>query len=85
MIKKNNQEIFNNIKLMRIKKGLKLLTLREKEILPMLIRQMTSKEIADKLGISPNTVNIHRQNILDKLEVPNTGCLFFLDLNEEIK
>lgn len=31
----------------------------------------SSKEIGRALGISPKTVDVHRANILRKLEVPN--------------
>jgi DNA-binding NarL/FixJ family response regulator len=43
------------------------LTGRELEILTMVGDGMTSKEIANKLYISENTVRNHVRNILDKL------------------
>lgn len=46
-----------------------LLTDREKEILQLIKLGKSSKEIAGKLNISLNTVNRHRQNILEKLHV----------------
>lgn len=49
------------------------LTDREKEILLLIKDGNLSKQIADKLGISLNTVNRHRQNILEKLSV-NTSA-----------
>lgn len=48
------------------------LTSREKEILGFIQQGLLSKEIADKLSISVNTVNIHRQNILQKMQVNNS-------------
>lgn len=48
------------------------LTTRENEILGLIQRGLLSKEIADKLSISVNTVNIHRQNILQKMQVSNS-------------
>lgn len=48
------------------------LTFREKEILGLIQQGFLSKEIADKLSISINTVNIHRQNILHKMGVDNS-------------
>jgi DNA-binding CsgD family transcriptional regulator len=48
------------------------LTSREKEILQLIARGLISKEIADKLYISVNTVNTHRQRIIEKLNVSNT-------------
>lgn len=48
------------------------LSVREKEILQMISKGLISKEIADKLFISVNTVNTHRQRIIEKLNVSNT-------------
>ena len=48
------------------------LTERETEILHLIQKGLLSKEIANKLQISIHTVNIHRQNLLHKLEVQNS-------------
>ena len=48
-----------------------LLTPREREILSLAKEGMFSKEISEKLNISIHTVNRHRQNILEKLQVDN--------------
>ena len=48
-----------------------LLTPREREILALAKEGMFSKEISEKLNISIHTVNRHRQNILEKLQVDN--------------
>ncbi len=40
---------------------------REKEILQLLAEGYSSKEIAEKLVISPSTVHTHRSNLMDKL------------------
>jgi len=49
------------------------LTKREKQILDLLSTGLISKQIADKLYISTNTVNTHRQRIIEKLNVANTA------------
>jgi DNA-binding CsgD family transcriptional regulator len=46
---------------------------REKEVLKLIAGGMISKQIADKLFISVNTVNTHRQRIIEKLNVSNTA------------
>jgi len=48
------------------------LSVREKEILKMTQQGKKSKEIAEVLFISINTVNRHRQNIIEKMRVSNT-------------
>lgn len=50
----------------------KLLTTREKEILQCVSQGLLSKEISEKFNISLNTVNRHRQNILEKMQVNNS-------------
>jgi DNA-binding CsgD family transcriptional regulator len=49
------------------------LSKRELEVLGLVSKGFISKEIADKLFISVNTVNNHRQNILEKIKATNTN------------
>ncbi|PIE71433.1 MAG: DNA-binding response regulator [Deltaproteobacteria bacterium] len=48
------------------------LTPREQEIMRLLAEGSTPKEIADKLCISPKTVENHRSNIMKKLDIHST-------------
>jgi two-component system response regulator FixJ len=48
---------------------LQLLTAREREVLDGLAQGLPNKSIAYDLGISPRTVEIHRANLMAKLEV----------------
>lgn len=48
-----------------------ILTKREHEVLVLISRGYDSYNIADKMGISINTVNNHRQNILRKTKTEN--------------
>lgn len=50
----------------------KFLTRRETEILGLLSQGLQSKEISDRLFISVNTVNNHRQKIIEKLHAENS-------------
>jgi DNA-binding NarL/FixJ family response regulator len=45
------------------------LTAREREILGLLVRRWTDREIAETLFLSPRTINSHVSNILGKLGV----------------
>ena len=46
-----------------------ILTKREKEVFTLLINNKTTKEIANKLGISEKTVRNHISNTMQKLGV----------------
>lgn len=48
------------------------LTKREKEVIKLLSKEMTSNQIANALHISNGTVETHRHNILKKLNVKST-------------
>jgi DNA-binding NarL/FixJ family response regulator len=48
------------------------LTTREIEIIKLISEGLTSHEIADKLFISPRTVETHRANLMKKVGVKNS-------------
>ncbi|MEH6534930.1 MAG: response regulator transcription factor [Psychroserpens sp.] len=50
-------------------------TKREKEVLDLICQQYTTNEIAEKLFISPRTVDGHRNNLLLKTEAKNLAGL----------
>ena len=50
-------------------------TRREKEILHLLAKGMTSPEIAEKIFVSPLTIETHRRNLIQKFGVSNTPSL----------
>jgi RNA polymerase sigma factor (sigma-70 family) len=55
--------------------GVAKLTVREKEIFALLADGLTPKEIANRLCISPKTVETHKYNIMEKLEVSTVAQL----------
>ena len=52
------------------------LTIREKEIITLLVNGKSSSEISDIFSISRLTVNTHRRNIADKLEARSFAELY---------
>jgi DNA-binding NarL/FixJ family response regulator len=58
--------------------GFSKLTEKELEILKMVKSGLTSKEAAEHLNISFKTVQVHRHNILKKLQQKNTASLLKL-------
>jgi DNA-binding NarL/FixJ family response regulator len=51
------------------------LSIREIEILGLIMRGLTNHDIAEKLSISYETVRSHRKNILEKTKARNTAAL----------
>jgi DNA-binding NarL/FixJ family response regulator len=48
------------------------LTDREREVLQLVAEGLTSRGIAERLGLSPRTVESHRANLIAKLRTPST-------------
>jgi DNA-binding NarL/FixJ family response regulator len=79
----NNEEYFSKevtdsvLKSYRshMNEGTAELTKREQEILKLLANAHTTQEIAEKLFISPHTVDTHRKNLLSKLNLKSTPAL----------
>ena len=74
-LNKNNEyetKYFNNFSKKLLKDGI---SNRERDIVRLLVLNYSSKEIAERLHISANTVDTHRRNILKKLNLSSTGEL----------
>ncbi len=60
------------------------LTERELEILGLLCEGLSPKEIADKIFLSPRTVETHKKNIMFKLNVNSIGKLISVALKNKL-
>jgi FixJ family two-component response regulator len=56
------------------------LTVREREVLELVVSGQTSKEIARVLGSSHRTVEIHRRHLMEKMGAPSLADLIRLRL-----
>ncbi|WP_294293437.1 response regulator transcription factor [uncultured Chryseobacterium sp.] len=55
---------------------------REKEVVKLICQECTNNEIAEKLYISPRTVESHRQRIVEKIGAKNTvGIVIYAIIN----
>lgn len=61
-----------------------VLTPREKEVLEMISEGYTNPQIAEKIFLSPFTVDSHRKNLLAKLGVKNTASLIKLAVEKKL-
>lgn len=55
--------------------GMAMLTGREREVLELIAEGLSSKEIASQLGVSLKTVDSHRANLMDKLDIHKVSGL----------
>jgi DNA-binding NarL/FixJ family response regulator len=62
-------------KLTRGTPGLDDLTSGERQVLKLISEDRSTKEIADDLGVSPRTIEAHRANICDKLNLHGSHSL----------
>ncbi len=60
------------------------LTHREIEILKLICKEYTNKEIADKLKISSRTVEGHRKSILEKIDCKNTAGMVIYAIEHKL-
>jgi len=63
------QAALHTSKIKEIADHLKLLTLREYDLLPLILAGYLNAELADKIGIAKATVKIHRYRIYKKMNV----------------
>lgn len=60
------------------------LSKREKEILQLLTEDLVQKQIADRLSVSPHTINMHLRNIYSKLHVQSRSGAVAKALKERL-
>lgn len=60
------------------------LTRREIEILTMIAKAKTNKEIADELFISDQTVSVHRKNLMRKLNISSSAGLMKFAVDHDL-
>jgi len=67
-----------------VKKGKEILSPREKEIVQLVAKGLTTKEIANQLFVSVRTVETHRGKIMKKLKVSNSAEMISTALKHKI-
>jgi DNA-binding NarL/FixJ family response regulator len=67
-----------------VEDGLIRLSVREKEVFPLLADGLSAREISKRLGISPKTVESHKYNIMEKLEVDSITDLTKIALRKNL-
>jgi len=57
------------------KQVLQSLTKREREVLGLVVKGMKNQEMADLLCVSLRTIEVHRSNVMKKLEAESLAVL----------
>jgi len=61
--------------LQRLQSRVDSCTPREREVMRLLVKGLPNKSIAENLGISPRTVEIHRAHLMEKMEADSLPAL----------
>jgi len=71
----------------RIRSHLESLTAREREVLDLMTQGKQNKAIAQDLGVSPRTIEIHRARVLEKMNAQSVAELvrMMLDLKHAVR
>lgn len=62
---------------------LQRLTPREKQVLDLVVSGQPNKQIAQELGLSPKTVEVHRANVMLKMRAKNVAHLVRMVMSHE--
>ncbi len=68
----------------RTRSRLEALTTREREVLVQVAKGLTNREIAEAFGISPRTVETHRERVMAKLRIHTVAGLTRFVLENEV-
>ena len=68
-----------------VPEGLDVLTRREREVLDLLVEGLQNKMVARRLNISPRTAEVHRANIMRKMQATSFSHLIRLALAADTK
>lgn len=77
-------EYLQTMKKHKVQDSYDLLTDREKEVLQLLAEGKTNKDVATLLNLSPYTVESHRTNLMQKLNLHNTAEIVLYAVRKSI-
>ena len=74
-IKQDSEQREQRVRRERFEKRMKRLTAREYEVMKLVVKGFQNKVIANELGISPKTVELHRAKIMEKMQTKSLAEL----------
>jgi two-component system, NarL family, response regulator NreC len=78
------EDYIREIRTRGVEDSYELLTSREREILQLLVEGNSNKDIAGRLNVSPHTVETHRRNLQDKLNLHSFAELILYAVRKRI-
>lgn len=78
------EDYIREIRSRGVEDSYELLTSREREILQLLVEGNSNKDIASSLNLSPHTVETHRRNLQDKLNLHSFAELILYAIRKRI-
>ena len=78
------EDYIREIRTRGVEDSYELLTSREREILQLLVEGNSNKDIAAHLNVSPHTVETHRRNLQDKLNLHSFAELILYAVRKRI-
>ena len=78
------EDYIREIRTRGVEDSYELLTSREREILQLLVEGNSNKDIASALNVSPHTVETHRRNLQDKLNLHSFAELILYAVRKRI-
>lgn len=80
----NNQQAQQELQYAKeIKTRLALLTKREKQVMQRVIAGQANKNIASELNLSQRTIEIHRANVMEKMQAKSLAQLVTMVVTQE--
>ena len=78
------QDYIRQLKHQHVQDSYDLLTEREKEVLQLIAEGKTNKDVAGLLNLSPQTIESHRANLMQKLDLHSTADIILYAVRKRI-
>ena len=84
-IERSRAKLQNEAQIQTLKEHYSALTMRERQVMELLVSGMPNKQVGDELGITEITVKFHRGNLMRKMEADSFAGLVNMAVRLRIK